>query len=60
MTGKTYLEGTPLMSAIKMLSNMLHFKCSDMSKCGDERVLLLGGKANDRYTLSSPSSPDNE
>ena len=49
MTGKTDLEGTPPMSAVKVLSDMLHFKCSDMSKCGDERVLPLGGKANDIY-----------
>jgi hypothetical protein len=49
MTGKMDLEGTPPMSAVKVLSDMLHFKCSDMSRCGDERVLHLGGKAKDIY-----------
>jgi hypothetical protein len=49
MTGRTDLEGTPAMSAVKVLSDMLHFKCSDMSKCGNERVLPLGGKAEDIY-----------
>jgi len=29
--------------------DMPHFKCSDMSKCRDGRVLPVGGKANDIY-----------
>jgi len=58
MTGNTDLQGTPPMSAVRVLSDMFHFKCSDTLKCRDERVLPLGGKVT--TYMSSPSSLANK
>jgi hypothetical protein len=35
--------------------DMPHFKCSDILKCQDGRVLPLGGKANDIYVIEAPA-----
>jgi hypothetical protein len=58
MTERMDLEVTPRTSHehVRMLLDMLHFKCSDVSKCRDEKTLPLGGKANKKYVKSQLAS----